>query len=548
MLGRWRLPGTEPYTWPVFLADFRSGALMVATGLIGGMALGVASGMGAVAGLYCVVVFGFFSALFGGTKAQASGPTAAIAVLVSVVMAKGGATLAEIGVIAAMAGVFQILLGLARIGRFVAYMPHVVLSGFISGVGVILIFSQIQTVLGTDVPGRGVIGTIGALPAAILQANGDDVITAAVTMAVLLSWPRKAGKWLPAPAVALAAATALGAWLLKDAAVIGPLPTGLPVPNLALPSPDFLISAVEPALVIALVGSIYSLIMSITADSITGAQHDPNRELVGQGIGNIAAGILGALPGSASPNTLINLQFGGRTVIAGMVRSAGVLALLLGLGSYAEPIPLAALSVILIWLAWGLIDRRFLFRIREIRREYAAVMLLTLALTLFVDPLTAVVFGLVAAGVAHAARLEGMELDSVVSAPLLDRTFLADDGAEETGAGPFDARVGLLAFRGAFTVASSRKLVRMVGADIRGHEVVIFDFSRTTHIDDSAAQVFAMLLQRAAKERTDVIVLGMSEDLKDVLNSFDVLRHVPEDRIVDELDDARQLAERLLAV
>ena len=140
-----------------------------------------------------------------------------------------------------------------------------------------------------------------------------------------------------------------------------------------------------------------------------------------------------------------------------------------------------------------------------------------------------------------------MELDSVISVPLLDRTFLAADG-EESDAEPFDARVGLLAFRGAFTVASSRKLVRMVGADIREHEVVIFDLSRVTHIDDSAAHMIALLLERAGKEDTETIIMGMSGEVRVILEAFDVLRRVPEGRIVRELDDARELAERLLAV
>ncbi len=546
MLSRWKLPGSEPYTWTTFRADARSGVTMLAVGVPGGMALGVASGMGALAGLYCVVIVGFFAALFGGTKAQSSGPSAAIAVMVSVILATGGASLAEIGIIAAMAGGFQILFGLFRVGRFVSYMPHVVLSGFISGVGVILILSQIQTALGTDLPARGTVNTLLALPEAVLLADPGTVILSAVTMAILLFWPRAVDRWAPGPLVAVAVATALGVFWLDGIAVIGALPTGLPVPVLSLPSLDFLLFAVEPALLIALVASIYSLMMSLTADAITGAQHDPNRELVGQGIGNMAAGVFGAMPGAANPGTLINLSLGGRTVMASIVRAACLLALLLGLGRFAEPIPLAALSVILLKIGWELIDWRFVRSLRRMPRGYAVVMVLTFVLAVFAGPLTAIAFGLVAAGIVHASRLERMELDSVISVPLLDRTFLAAD-SEESDADPFDARVGLLAFRGAFTVASSRKLVRMVGADIRDHEVVIFDLSRVTHIDDSAANVIALLMERAGKEDTEVIVVGMSGEVGVILEAFDVLRRVPEDRIVEELDDARRLADRLLA-
>ena len=545
MLRGWRFPGAEPYTWETFRADARSGIAMLAVGVPGGMALGIASGMGALAGLYCIVIVGFFAALLGGTKAQSSGPSAAIAVMVSVIVAADGASLAELGVIVVMAGAFQVLLGLFKVGRFVSYMPHIVLSGFISGVGVILILSQSQTVLGTDIPARGAVGAIAALPAALTEVDPATVVVSGVTMAVLLFWPRALDRWAPAPVTALVAATALGALWFEDVAVIGSLPTGLPIPSLVLPSLDFLPSAVEPALLIALVGSIYSLMMSLMADSITGAQHDPNRELVGQGVGNMAAGLFGAMPGAANPGTMINLQLGGRTVMAGIVRAVCLVALLLGLGRYADPIPLAALSVILLKVGWDLIDWRFLRNIRRMPRGYSVVMALTFALTVFAGPLTAIAFGLVAAGIAHAARLERMELDSVVSAPLLDRTFLAagDDGAD---ADPFEARIGLLAFRGAFTVASSRKLVRTVGADIRGHEVVIFDFSNVTHIDDSAAHVIALLFERADKEKTQAVVMGLSGDVRDILDAFGVLRRVPENRMVPDLEEARTLAARLL--
>ncbi len=305
---------TEAYSWKTFLADARSGIIMLLAGAPGGMALGIASGMGALAGLYCIAIVGFFAALFGGTKAQSSGPNVAIAVMISVIIATDGTSLAEIAIIAALAGGFQILFGLFRVGRFVSYIPHIVLSGFISGVGIILILSQVQTVLGTDIPSPnigGAGGAITALPAAVLEADADTVVVFAVTMAFMLFWPRILDRWVPAPLVALAVATPLGAFWLDGVQVIGALPTGLPVPSLSLPSLDSLMAAVEPALLIALVGSIYSLIISLTADSITGAQHNPNRELVGQGIGNIAAGIFGAMPGAANPGTLINLQLGG---------------------------------------------------------------------------------------------------------------------------------------------------------------------------------------------------------------------------------------------
>ena len=221
-----------------------------------------------------------------------------------------------------------------------------------------------------------------------------------------------------------------------------------------------------------------------------------------------------------------------------------VLALLLGLGRYVEPIPHAVLAGILMKVGWDIIDWRMLTRIHRIRREHLIVMLITLGLTVFVDLVTAVAIGLIAAGMAHARQLARLELDSVVSVPLLDLKFFSQ---QETVEDPYAARVGLVALRGSFTVASSHKLVGVISADIKDHEVVIFDFSGATYLDDSAAMLIQQLMDVAAEERTECIVMGLSGSAADTLQALDVLQHVPEDRIVETLDEARRAANRLLA-
>ena len=201
--------------------------------------------------------------------------------------------------------------------------------------------------------------------------------------------------------------------------------------------------------------------------------------------------------------TVINLRAGGSTPVSGALRALVVLvvlALLLGLGRYVEPIPHAVLAGILMKVGWDIIDWRMIARVHRMRREHLFVMLLTLGLTVFVDLVTAVAIGLIAAGMAHARQLERMELDSVVSVPLLDLAFLS----EQVGAGadPFSARVGLVALRGSFTVASSHKLVGVISDDIKDHEVVIFDFADATYIDDSAAMLIHQLIEVATHEHT----------------------------------------------
>ena len=303
----------------------------------------------------------------------------------------------------------------------------------------------------------------------------------------------------------------------------------------------------EPAIILALLGSVDSLLTSLIADSLTGTQHRPNRELVGQGIGNMVAGLFGGLPGAgATMGTVTNIRAGGSTPMSGVLRSVLLLMLLLGLARYVAPIPHAALAGILVKIGWDVIDWRFLTLVHRLRREHLLVMLLTLGLTVFVDLVTAVAIGLIAAGMTHAQQLETLELDSVISAPLLDRTFFSEY-KDMTVADPYSARVGLVALRGSFTVASSRKLVEVIGGDIKDHEVVIFDFSETASLDDSAAMVVERLMTVATEKQTEFMVMGVSDDnMRRRSSILDILQQVPEGHLVGTLDEARQAAYNLL--
>ena len=350
---------------------------------------------------------------------------------------------------------------------------------------------------------------------------------------------------MPGPLVALIVGTLLGVLALRDVPVIGPVPTGLPQLQLGLPSVGFLVGAIQPALILALLGSVDSLLTSLVADSLTGTRHNADRELIGQGIGNMVAGLIGGVPGAgATMGTVINIRAGGSTQVSGALRAVVVLALLLGLGRYVEPIPHAVLAGILMKVGWDIVDWRMLARVHRMRREHLFVMLLTLGLTVFVDLVTAVAIGLIAAGMAHARQLERMELDSVVSVPLLDMAFLPDEGGDRSD--PFSARVGLVALRGSFTVASSHKLVGVISEDIKDHQAVIFDFADATYIDDSAAMLIHQLIEVATNEDTEVVIANLSGSVAETLDALGVLGEVAEERIATSRDAARDIAYRLV--
>ena len=534
------------YNFDTFRGDLFGGITSAVVALPVALAFGVASGLGAAAGLYGAIAVGFFASVFGGTRSQISGPTAPMTVAMAVIITSHATNLTEALTIVVLGGLLQVLLGVLRIGRFVAYTPYVVVSGFMSGIGIIIMLIQALPALGAPNALGGPVGAVRALPAAVGDIDLSAFTIAALTLAVGVLWPRRLARLLPTPLMALIAGTLLGVLWLTDAPVIGQVPTGLPGVQFGLPSASFLAHAVQPALILALLGSVDSLLTSLIADSLTGTRHNPDRELIGQGIGNMVAGVFGGLPGAgATMGTVTNIRAGGLTQVSGALRAILLLALVLGLGRYVEPIPLAALAGVLMKVGWDIIDWRLLARIHRIRREHLLVMLMTLGLTVFVDLVTAVAIGLIAAGMAHARQLEQLELDSVVSVPLLDRTFLAEPG-EVAAADPYAARVGLVALKGSFTVASSHKLVGVIGADIKDHEVVIFDFSGATYLDDSAAMVIEQLMEVATKEQTEFIVMGLSGSVANTLQTLNILQQVPEDHLVATLDEARQVANELL--
>ena len=509
------------------------------------LAFGVASGLGPMAGLYGAISVGFFAAVFGGTRSQISGPTGPMAIAMAVIVSSHAETLAEALTIVVMSGVMQILFGALRIGRFITYTPYSVISGFMSGIGVIIIVVQILPFLGHPVA-SSVLSSLMALPELMGRVNFDALLIGTVSLLTGIFWPKPLRKALPPTLAAMIAGIVVALLWPGGAPIVGEVPTGLPSLQWPVLSLAFLTKALQPALILALVGSIDSLLTSLIADSLTRGQHNADRELVGQGIGNVVSGLVGGMPGAGAPvGTVVNIRGGGRSRVSGILCASILLALVLGLGQYVEQVPHAVLAGIMIKVGWDIIDWRFLTRIHRVRPVYLLLALMTLGLTVFVDLVIAVTIGLIAAGLVGSRHLERLQLDNVVSLPFLDRSFLTTSPQDEQ-ADPFAARVGLVALRGQFSVASSNKLVQTIGTDIRDHEVVVFDFSETVYLDDSAAMVVDQMLDIADDENTEVIVMGLSGTVADHLLALDIFHGLPEDRFVVTLDEAKERARSLL--
>ena len=238
---------------------------------------------------------------------------------------------------------------------------------------------------------------------------------------------------------------------------------------------------------------------------------------------------------------------GGSTPVSGVIRAGILLALVLGLGQYVENIPLAALAGILLKVGWDIIDWRFITRIHRVQREHLIVMVITMGLTVFLDLVTAVAIGLIAAGMATARQLERLELDSIVSVPILDQVFFTGYKAAES-IDMFSARVGVIALRGSFTVSSSSRLITTISEDIREHEVVILDFTDTVYIDDSAALVVEQMIDIAITENTKCILVGLGGVPETTLRALNTIDKVPEEHIVENLEDSKIVALEMLGL
>ena len=534
--------GTD-YNLRAGFGDLFGGLTAAVVVLPAALAFGIASGLGAEAGLYGAIAVGFFAAVFGGTPSQISGPTGPMAVAVAIIVTTHASSIVEALTVVSMAGVIQVLLGLTGIGRFVAYTPQSVISGFMSGIGLIIILIQGLAFIGAPSAG-GPIESVTALIHSLGNVNFEALAIAVFSLLVAVFWPRKLANFVPGPVIALVAGTALGMYWLTGAPTLGAISMGMPSFALEIPSVDFLLSSIGPALILALLGSIDSLLTSLIADSLTGSHHKPNQELVGQGFGNIFAGMFGGLACAGNTlGTVTNVRAGGSTPISGVFYAVLLLCIVLGLGQFLGPVPIAVLSGILVKIGIDIIDWRAFRYILKMPRGYVVVMVATMAITVFIDLVTAVTVGLIAAGMTHARQLENLELDHIISVPVLDRTFFHEEMDSDD---PFVARVGLVSLNGTFTVASSHRLMSAYGTDLKEHEIVIFDLSETIHMDESSALVIQRLIGLARSENTEVIIVGMSDVVRELWTAFNVLENIPKEHTVGKMEEARTLAMSLL--
>ncbi len=372
------------------------------------LAFGVASGVGAVAGLYGAIILGFFASLFGGTNTQISGPTGPMTVVTASTVVYFSGNIDAVMVVVLLAGIFQIIFGLLKLGQFVKYIPYPVISGFMSGIGVIIIILEINPFMGVEGFGS-VIKTLFQLDETFKQVNFAASAMAILALLIMIFTPKKISNIIPSPLLALILTTFISITFHLNIATVGKIPIELP--DFRFPIIDWsdfhqLKHILSFAITLALLGVIDTLLTSLVADSVTKTKHQSNKELIGQGIGNSLTALVGGLAGAgATMRTVINIKSGGRTRLSGMIHAVTLLLIILFLSSVAENIPLSVLAGILVKVGVDIIDYRFLKVINKAPKMDMVIMLVVFGFTVFVNLIVAVGVGIVLASILTVYRV-----------------------------------------------------------------------------------------------------------------------------------------------
>jgi sulfate permease, SulP family len=508
------------------------------------LAFGVASGAGPVAGLYGAIFVGLFAALFGGTPSQISGPTGPMTVVMAGVITQYSHAPAMAFTVVMMAGLFQILFGILKLGRYINLMPAPVISGFMSGIGCIIIVLQLPPLVG-HLTGGGIVATLIALPEIYANPVIDALVVGLVALLVQFFLPTPVARLIPAPLAALLIGSLAVYFVFTTAPVLGQIPTGLPELRLPVFEISELQGMIQSALVLAVLGAIDSLLTSLIADNITRTHHRSDRELIGQGIGNTVAGLFGAIPGAgATMRTVINVRTGGRTPISGALHAIVLATIVLGLGGLAEHIPHAVLAGILIKVGIDIIDWEYLKRIHRAPRAGVIFMLVVLLLTVFVDLITAVTVGVILASLLFVKRMADIQLSSIRqisngsdSGALSEQESIILDEA--------DGQVMIFELNGPFSFGAARGMTKQL-TEVAGYRVLILDLSAVPMLDSSASLALEEVLQHARDNETPALMVGIRPMVKQVLDGIGIFRRLPEKDCFNNRLEALERAKEML--
>jgi len=516
------------------------------------LAFGVQSGLGAIAGLYGAIAVGLVASIFGGTDTQISGPTGPMTVVAAAVVITEieafGSLEAAMGTIVAtfvLAGALQVLMGISQVGQYIRYMPYPVISGFMSGIGSIIIIFQIFPFFGLESP-KHILDIFSQLGTIFGSISIESVALSIATIIIIYLFPYIT-KIVPSQLIALIILTIASTIMGLNVSVIGEIPKGLPDLHLDMIDWSHPMVIILPAITLAALGAIDSLLTSVVADNMTKTKHNSTKELIGQGLGNMAAGIIGGIPGAgATMRTAVNIHAGGVSKLSGIIHGLVLLIILLGAGTYAAMIPLPVLAGILITVGISIIDYKGLKHTFSVPRADAVVMYVVLLMTVMVDLLQAVAVGITMAALLFMKQMGDISNEKADGISVLELMKNANNNNNDEGI-VLDERlreqVYIQRFDGPifFGFISSFQEILRASPEV---QFLIFDLKSVPYIDQSGIYALEDSILELEQKGLVVSLVGLQKQPYSMLKRIALIPNlIPPSQIFDNCKEAIHILE-----
>ena len=526
------LPKASDFDLRHVRVDLLAGITVAFVALPLALGFGVTSGAGATAGIITAIVAGFVAALMGGSSFQVSGPTGAMTAVLLPIVAQHGTT--ALPILCVMAGVILVLLGIARVGQYVRFIPWPVVTGFTNGIGVIIFLQQLPNVLGVPQPHGESIVTIAYVSVRewLSSPGFTSILLAILAITVMVGWRRiKALSLVPASMAALIVVSLASLLpVFGEVARIGVIPRSLPLPQLpTLGFTDAWVDLARAALAIAVLSALESLLSAVVADGMTvGEKHDPDRELFGQGLANVAAGLFGGLPATAAlARTAVNVRSGAKTRLASMTHAVTLLVVILFLAPLASRIPLAVLGGILMVVAVRMVEAHATGLILKSTKSDAFVMVLTMVVTIAFDLILAIEVGLVAAAILFIVRMSStFTVDAMSLAGPELKPLVSDVGAAELDL--LKGRVVAFRVEGPIFFGAAERFIDQLLKIDQGIEIVVLRLRRVPVLDATGVTALRAIHDRLGSRGIDLIISGLQPQPATVLKRTGVYDEITE--------------------
>ena len=532
------------YSTRTFAHDLLAGVTVGLVALPLAMAFAIASGLTPQAGIYCAVVTGFLISALGGSRFQIGGPTGAFVVVVAGIVAEYGVN--GLFMCTMMAGVFLLVLGASGMGTAVKYLPRPVVVGFTNGIAVLIASTQIRDFLGLridEVPAEFA-GRMIAVARHIDTASPSAALLGAGALALILV-VRRVKPSVPGTVIALAGGTAVamitGLGVDTIGSRFGGIPSGLPDAVLPHFDPALIPRLLRPAVTVAMLGAIESLMSAVVADRMTGDRHNPNMELIGLGVANIISPIFGGLPATgAIARTATNIRSGARTPVAGMLHAITLLVILVAAAPLAAFIPMAVLAAILLVVAYNMGEWHEIPRLLRLTKTDISVWLVTFALTVFADLTLAVEVGMILAALLYIRRVSATTTVSMVTDEYVEsgRVHILQDKQ-------IPPYVTIFRIHGPFLFGVTDKLGPVVDQIERLTPIVVVRLRNMTAIDATGLHALEDLAGRLRASGRTLLLCGARQQPAAVMRAGDFSRHVGERNICLDVESALRRAREI---